>query len=67
MAFSPISTAAGTLMRIIKNPRVCDNCHAATKLLSKFAATKLLSKFYGWIIVIQNENNKIKLLPFAIH
>ncbi|KAF4355836.1 hypothetical protein F8388_004122 [Cannabis sativa] len=47
MAFSPISTTAGTPMWIIKNPRVCDNCHAATKLLSKF---------YGRIIVVRDRN-----------
>lgn len=35
MAFGLISTAAGTPMRIVKNLRVCDDCHAATKLLSK--------------------------------
>ncbi|KAE8662581.1 hypothetical protein F3Y22_tig00113279pilonHSYRG00010 [Hibiscus syriacus] len=35
MAFGLISTAPGTPIRIVKNLRVCNDCHTATKLLSK--------------------------------
>ncbi|XP_022719113.1 pentatricopeptide repeat-containing protein At3g12770-like [Durio zibethinus] len=35
MAFGLISSAPGTPIRIVKNLRVCNDCHAATKLLSK--------------------------------
>ncbi|XVE62773.1 hypothetical protein DITRI_Ditri06bG0146600 [Diplodiscus trichospermus] len=35
MAFGLISTAPGTPIRIVKNLRVCKDCHTATKLLSK--------------------------------
>uniref|UniRef100_A0A7N1A4T4 DYW domain-containing protein n=1 Tax=Kalanchoe fedtschenkoi TaxID=63787 RepID=A0A7N1A4T4_KALFE len=34
MAFGLISTSAGTPIRIMKNLRICHDCHAATKLLS---------------------------------
>ncbi|KAF4357851.1 hypothetical protein G4B88_003585 [Cannabis sativa] len=47
MAFGLISTAAGSPMRLIKNLRVCDDCHAATKLQSKI---------YGRIIVVRDRN-----------
>ncbi|KAL2942659.1 hypothetical protein RDABS01_031009 [Bienertia sinuspersici] len=35
MAFGLIRTAPGTPIRIVKNLRVCNDCHNATKLLSK--------------------------------
>ncbi|XP_021769813.1 pentatricopeptide repeat-containing protein At1g08070, chloroplastic-like [Chenopodium quinoa] len=35
MAFGLINTAPSTPIRIVKNLRVCDDCHTATKLLSK--------------------------------
>ncbi|XP_077242239.1 tetratricopeptide repeat (TPR)-like superfamily protein [Tasmannia lanceolata] len=35
IAFALISTAPGTPIRIIKNLRVCADCHLATKLISK--------------------------------
>ncbi|XP_062084421.1 pentatricopeptide repeat-containing protein At4g21065-like [Humulus lupulus] len=47
MAFGLISTPARTPMRIIKNLRVCDDCHAATKLLSKI---------YGRVIIVRDRN-----------
>lgn len=47
MAFGLISTAPGTPIRIVKNLRVCDDCHAATKLLSKI---------YGRKIVVRDRN-----------
>lgn len=45
MAFSLINTAAGTPIRIVKNLRVCDDCHTATKILSKI---------YGRVIVVRD-------------
>ncbi|XP_020261400.1 pentatricopeptide repeat-containing protein At3g62890-like [Asparagus officinalis] len=47
MAFGLISTAPGTPLRIVKNLRVCDDCHAATKLLSKI---------YGREIIVRDRN-----------
>lgn len=47
MAFGLISTAAGTPIRIVKNLRVCDDCHTATKLLSKI---------YGRVIIVRDRN-----------
>ncbi|KAG6590282.1 Pentatricopeptide repeat-containing protein, chloroplastic, partial [Cucurbita argyrosperma subsp. sororia] len=47
MAFGLISTAPGTPIRIIKNLRICDDCHAATKLLSKI---------YGRTIIVRDRN-----------
>ncbi|KAJ8425300.1 hypothetical protein Cgig2_019004 [Carnegiea gigantea] len=35
IVFCLISTAPGTHIRVVKNLRVCDDCHNATKLLSK--------------------------------
>lgn len=34
IAFGLISTSPGTPIRIIKNLRVCGDCHSATKLIS---------------------------------
>lgn len=45
MAFGLISTAPSTPIRIVKNLRVCDDCHAATKLLSKI---------YGRVILVRD-------------
>ncbi|KMS98114.1 hypothetical protein BVRB_4g095600 [Beta vulgaris subsp. vulgaris] len=42
MAFGLISTAPGTPIRIVKNLRVCDDCHTATKLLSKIYNRKIV-------------------------
>ncbi|KAG9441459.1 hypothetical protein H6P81_017313 [Aristolochia fimbriata] len=47
MAFGLISTAANTPIRIMKNLRVCDDCHSATKLLSKI---------YGRLIIVRDRN-----------
>lgn len=47
MAFGLISTPPGTPIRIVKNLRVCDDCHAATKLLSEI---------YGRVIIVRDRN-----------
>ncbi|KAL6139331.1 hypothetical protein ACLB2K_064608 [Fragaria x ananassa] len=47
MAFGLISTAAGTPIRIVKNLRVCDDCHTATKLLSKI---------YSRVMIVRDRN-----------
>ncbi|KAI3897089.1 hypothetical protein MKX03_009692 [Papaver bracteatum] len=47
MAFGLISTASNTPIRIVKNLRVCDDCHSATKLLSKI---------YKRMIVVRDRN-----------
>ncbi|GMG99584.1 hypothetical protein Nepgr_001424 [Nepenthes gracilis] len=47
MAFGLISTAPSTPIRIVKNLRVCDDCHTATKLLSKI---------YGRSITVRDRN-----------
>ncbi|KAM0941339.1 putative tetratricopeptide-like helical domain superfamily, DYW domain-containing protein [Dioscorea sansibarensis] len=35
MAFALLKTAPGTMIRIVKNLRVCADCHSATKFISK--------------------------------
>ncbi|KAL5975240.1 hypothetical protein ACLOJK_031919 [Asimina triloba] len=35
VAFGLISTHPGTLIRVVKNLRVCDDCHTATKVITK--------------------------------
>ncbi|KAG9449675.1 hypothetical protein H6P81_009640 [Aristolochia fimbriata] len=35
IAFGLISTREGTVIRIVKNLRVCEDCHSVTKLISK--------------------------------
>ncbi|XP_028781121.1 pentatricopeptide repeat-containing protein At4g21065-like [Neltuma alba] len=47
MAFGLISTAPRTPIRIVKNLRICNDCHTATKLLSKI---------YGRVIVVRDRN-----------
>ncbi|XP_065852882.1 pentatricopeptide repeat-containing protein At2g02980, chloroplastic-like isoform X2 [Euphorbia lathyris] len=47
MAFGLISTAPGTPIRVMKNLRICDDCHIATKLLSKL---------YGRVIIVRDRS-----------
>ncbi|KAG8049896.1 hypothetical protein GUJ93_ZPchr0009g560 [Zizania palustris] len=47
IAFGLISTAIGTPIRIVKNLRVCGDCHNAIKLLSKI---------YGRCIIVRDAN-----------
>ncbi|KAI9128382.1 hypothetical protein K1719_001375 [Acacia pycnantha] len=47
MAFGLISTAPGVPIRIVKNLRICNDCHTVTKLLSKI---------YGRVIVVRDRN-----------
>lgn len=44
IAFGLISTKPGTTIRIIKNLRVCRNCHAATKLMSKIFNREIIAR-----------------------
>ncbi|KAF9608115.1 hypothetical protein IFM89_006042 [Coptis chinensis] len=43
-----ISTAPSTPIRIVKNLRVCDDCHSARKLLSKI---------FGRVIIVRDHNH----------
>uniref|UniRef100_A0A6M2F5D7 DYW domain-containing protein n=1 Tax=Populus davidiana TaxID=266767 RepID=A0A6M2F5D7_9ROSI len=47
MAFGLISTAPGTPIRVVKNLRICDDCHTVTKLLSKI---------YKRVIIVRDRN-----------
>ncbi|PKA66427.1 Pentatricopeptide repeat-containing protein [Apostasia shenzhenica] len=47
MAFGLISTKPRSPLRIVKNLRICEDCHAATKLLSEI---------YGRVIVVRDRN-----------
>ncbi|KAL5981399.1 hypothetical protein ACLOJK_015454 [Asimina triloba] len=47
MAYGLISTTPKTPIRIVKNLRVCDDCHAAMKLLSKI---------YNRVIIMRDRN-----------
>lgn len=41
LAFGLISTPPGTSIRILKNLRMCADCHAATKIISKIEARQI--------------------------
>ncbi|KAL4198957.1 hypothetical protein AMTRI_Chr03g48700 [Amborella trichopoda] len=42
IAFGLINTDPGTLLRIVKNLRVCEDCHSAVKLISKIYAREII-------------------------
>eukprot|EP01018_Ginkgo_biloba_P006326 Gb_17177 [translate_table: standard] len=42
IAFGLINTPPGTTIRIIKNLRVCGDCHSATKFISKIATREIV-------------------------
>ncbi|KAK7330142.1 hypothetical protein VNO77_24328 [Canavalia gladiata] len=44
IAFGLISTKSGTTIRIVKNLRVCVNCHSATKLISKIFNREIIAR-----------------------
>ncbi|KAK9081965.1 hypothetical protein Syun_030947 [Stephania yunnanensis] len=44
IAFGLISTPSGTPLRIIKNLRVCGDCHSATKFISKVANREIIMR-----------------------
>ncbi|XP_070033176.1 pentatricopeptide repeat-containing protein At1g08070, chloroplastic [Nicotiana tomentosiformis] len=44
IAFGLISTKPGTTLRIVKNLRVCGNCHEATKLISKIFNREIIAR-----------------------
>lgn len=44
LAFGLISTEPGTAIKIVKNLRVCLDCHAVTKLISKITGRKIVMR-----------------------
>ncbi|XP_050870717.1 pentatricopeptide repeat-containing protein At1g08070, chloroplastic [Lathyrus oleraceus] len=44
IAFGLISTKPGTPIRIVKNLRVCGNCHSATKLITKIFNREIIAR-----------------------
>ncbi|XP_023735886.1 pentatricopeptide repeat-containing protein At1g08070, chloroplastic isoform X2 [Lactuca sativa] len=44
IAFGLLSTKPGTTIRIMKNLRVCSNCHSATKLISKIFEREIIAR-----------------------
>ncbi|EOY17244.1 Pentatricopeptide repeat (PPR) superfamily protein [Theobroma cacao] len=42
IAFGLISTSPGTTLRIVKNLRVCEDCHSSIKLISKIYKRKII-------------------------
>lgn len=44
IAFGLISTKPGTTLRIVKNLRVCGNCHSATKMISKIFKREIIAR-----------------------
>ncbi|CAA6665240.1 unnamed protein product [Spirodela intermedia] len=44
MAFGLISTEPGSGLRIVKNLRVCEDCHAAAKLVSKLYRRRIIMR-----------------------
>ncbi|KAF8394520.1 hypothetical protein HHK36_020730 [Tetracentron sinense] len=53
IAFGLISTPAGSLIRITKNLRVCNDCHTVTKYISKIAKREIIvrdaSRFHHFV------------------
>ncbi|WCJ29687.1 Tetratricopeptide repeat (TPR)-like superfamily protein [Euphorbia peplus] len=44
IAYGLLSTKPGTTIRIVKNLRVCGNCHSATKLISKIFKREIIAR-----------------------
>ncbi|KAK1399989.1 Pentatricopeptide repeat-containing protein [Heracleum sosnowskyi] len=44
IAFGLISTKPGTTIRIVKNLRVCGNCHSAIKIISKIYKREIIAR-----------------------
>lgn len=44
LAFGLVSTAPGTTIHIVKNLRICTDCHNATKLISKVYGRKIIMR-----------------------
>ncbi|KAJ7964366.1 Pentatricopeptide repeat-containing protein [Quillaja saponaria] len=44
IAFGLISTKPGTTIRVVKNLRVCGNCHSATKIISKVFNREIIAR-----------------------
>ncbi|KAJ4976500.1 hypothetical protein NE237_001606 [Protea cynaroides] len=42
MAFGLISTSKGTTIRVVKNLRVCNDCHEATKFISRIVEREII-------------------------
>jgi len=42
IAFGLINTSPGTTIRVIKNLRVCGDCHSATKFISKIVEREII-------------------------
>eukprot|EP01018_Ginkgo_biloba_P018849 Gb_21580 [translate_table: standard] len=42
IAFGLINTSTGTPIRIVKNLRICDDCHSATKFISKIVRREII-------------------------
>jgi hypothetical protein len=42
IAFGIISTTAGTTIRVIKNIRVCADCHSAIKFIAKIVGREII-------------------------
>ncbi|CAA6672032.1 unnamed protein product [Spirodela intermedia] len=42
VAFGIMSTAGGTAVRVVKNLRICGDCHAAVKLMSAVARREII-------------------------
>lgn len=42
IAFGLISTVPGTPLRIVKNLRICEDCHSATKLISQIVGREII-------------------------
>ncbi|GLU20087.1 hypothetical protein SLE2022_363020 [Rubroshorea leprosula] len=44
LAFGLLSTQAGSTIRIVKNLRVCSDCHAVMKLISKITGRRIVTR-----------------------
>ncbi|XP_059073199.1 pentatricopeptide repeat-containing protein At1g08070, chloroplastic-like [Cryptomeria japonica] len=70
--FGLLNTPPGTTIRVVKNLRVCSDCHAATKFISKIVAREIVvrdaNRFHQWrlLVMLIWSNLKNRLAPCAV-
>ncbi|KAK6146159.1 hypothetical protein DH2020_020028 [Rehmannia glutinosa] len=66
IAYGLISTKPGTTLRIVKNLRVCGNCHSATKLISKIFDREIIARDRSRFHHFKDAHQSILLLTFLM-
>ncbi|KAG9453259.1 hypothetical protein H6P81_006163 [Aristolochia fimbriata] len=60
IAFAILNTEAGTTIQIVKNLRVCSDCHAVTKLITTITGRKIIVRDASRFHVFENGNCSCK-------